>query len=207
MKREYSNEEISCENYFRATTRYSTSGRYVVYLPFRSIFSDNTLPDLNVNNAITAFKRLRQMEISFSKNPTFAIAYKHFMQEYELLGHMTRIGTYPNDVRDNSYFLPHQGVFKESSTTTRLRVMFDGSSHLKDCKSLNEELCPGPALQNDLASILTTWRKHKIGFSADIEKMFRQIDVKPEHRKYQQILWLNSFLKILSQNFPKLRKF
>ena len=125
------------------------------------------------------------------------------MREYENLGHMTKFGRYPENIRHNSYFLPHHGVLKESSTTTKLRVVFDGSCHLNNYKSLNEELCPGPALQNDLPGIITQWRRHRIAFSADIEKMFRQIDVYPEHRKFQQILWrheLNDEISIYELN-------
>ena len=92
------------------------------------------------------------------------------MREYENLDHITKFGKYPEDVRPNSYFLPHHGVLTESSTTTKLRVVFDGSCHLINCKSLNEELCPGPPLQNNLPGIITKWRSHKIAFSADIEK-------------------------------------
>ncbi|XP_075162974.1 uncharacterized protein LOC142235597 [Haematobia irritans] len=36
---------------------------------------------------------------------------------------------------------------------------------------------------------MTRWRRHRYAFSADIEKMFLQIDVCHEHRPYQQILW------------------
>ncbi|XP_058983975.1 uncharacterized protein LOC131804796 [Musca domestica] len=146
----------------------------MVNLPFKSLLKSNSYPILN-NNVTNAVRRLKQIEISFTKRPSFSDTYKAFMQEYESLGHMTKIGTYPTDVRPNSYFLPHHGVFKESSSTTKLRVVFDGSSHLADYKSLNEELSPGPPLQNDLPGIMTKWRRHKIAFSADIEKMFRQI--------------------------------
>lgn len=55
--------------------------------------------------------------------------------------------------------------------------------------SLNESLCSGPALQNDLSQIIIRWRRHRIGFCADIEKMFRQIKVCHNHRRFQQILW------------------
>ena len=43
---------------------------------------------------------------------------------------MTKNGTYPHDIRPNSYFLPHHDVFKEDSSTTKLRVGFDDSSHI-----------------------------------------------------------------------------
>ncbi|XP_075163325.1 uncharacterized protein LOC142235960 [Haematobia irritans] len=186
--RDMSNEELACESYFVDTTNQTETGRYMVKLPFKSILSDGSSPEIQ-NNILNAFRRLRQLEISFSRRPEFAQSYKNFMSEYESLGHMTRIGHYPDHVRRDSYFLPHHGIFKEQSTTTKLRVVFDGSSHSQGHKSLNEELAAGPALQNDISSILTKWRRHRIAFGADIEKMFRQIDVHPEHRKYQQILW------------------
>ena len=72
------------------------------------------------------------------------------MGVYENLDHMTKFGRYTENVRPNSYFLSHRGVLKEIITTTKLRVVFDGSCHLINCKSLSEELCPRPALQNDL---------------------------------------------------------
>ncbi|XP_059220686.1 uncharacterized protein LOC131995745 [Stomoxys calcitrans] len=187
-KRKFTEEEEACEEFFEATTTRTVSGRYVVKLPFRSILKDGSSPTLQ-NNVLNALRRLKQLEISFSRKPLFCESYTKFLKEYENLGHMSKIGVYPSDVRQDSYFLPHHGVLKESSTTTKLRVVFDGSSHSRESKSLNDELSPGPALQNDLPGILTRWRRHRIAFSADIEKMFRQIDVCPGHRKFQQILW------------------
>ncbi|XP_075157882.1 uncharacterized protein LOC142231148 [Haematobia irritans] len=188
MNRHLTEEETSCDAYFRATTKRSSSGRYMVYLPFKSLCHGNIFPVVD-NNHFNALKRFRQLEISFSKRPQYSVGYKEFMKEYELLGHMSKVGVYPKDIRHNSYFLPHHGVFKEDSTTTKLRVVFDGSSHHNNKESLNDLLSPGPALQNDLPTVLTHWRGHKIAFCADIEKMFRQIDVYPEHRRFQQILW------------------
>lgn len=188
LEREMSNQEVECESYFKATTKRTESGRYMVQLPFKSILYNSKLPELN-NNAVSAFKRWRQLEISFLNRPFFAENYKAFMLEYETLGHMSKIGAYPQDIRPNSYILPHHGVIKEDSSTTKLRVVFDGSSKINGNTSLNEELCSGPALQNDLPAVMTQWRRHKIAFSADIEKMFRQIQVIPEHRRFQQILW------------------
>jgi len=40
------------------------------------------------------------------------------------MGHMTRI----NRSSTLNYFLPHHSVFREQSTTTTLRVVFDASS-------------------------------------------------------------------------------
>ncbi|XP_017493373.1 PREDICTED: uncharacterized protein LOC108381465 [Rhagoletis zephyria] len=132
------------------------------------------------------------MERAFLQKPEFYKEYCKFMDEYLELGHMREVGEYPNNIEHNSYFLPHHGVEKLSSTTTKLRVVFDGSSKYRNHRSLNEELAAGPALQCDLVQIILRWRKHNIALCSDIEKMFRQIAVNPIHQKYQQILWRKS---------------
>ncbi|XP_075157800.1 uncharacterized protein LOC142231065 [Haematobia irritans] len=189
--RDLSNEEILCEDLFRRTTYTSDSGKYVVNLPFRSLLLENSLPNIH-NNLFGALKRFSNLESSFTKRPLFAAMYREFMRDYESLGHMSRLCDFSGTGTSGGYFLPHHGVYKESSSTTKLRVVFDGSSHLSGHKPLNEELCPGPALQNDLPQVIMKWRRHRYAFSADIEKMFRQIEVCVEHRPFQKILWRHS---------------
>jgi hypothetical protein len=50
----------------------------------------------------------------------------------------------------------------------------------------------GPKLQNDLFDIIIRFRTHQYVFTADINKMYRQIIVADQHRKYQTILWRES---------------
>jgi hypothetical protein len=47
----------------------------------------------------------------------------------------------------------------------------------------------GPVVQQDLFAIITRFRLHNIVISADITKMYRQIQLDKEDRKYQRILW------------------
>lgn len=75
------------------------------------------------------------------------------------------------------YYIPHHAVFKESSTTTKLRVVFDASRRTSNGRSLNEQLYVGPRLQDDLTAIIMRWRKHAVAFTADVEKMYRQIKI------------------------------
>ena len=46
-----------------------------------------------------------------------------------------------------SYDLPHHGVLKPQSKTTKLRVVFNGSSKIQSGKSLNDILHTGAKLQ------------------------------------------------------------
>lgn len=90
---------------------------------------------------------------------------------------------------DLRVFLPHHPVIKESSITTRGRIVFDASS--KDDKgfSLNDALYKGPTIQSDLFRILLRFRCFKYVLSADIIKMYRQILIHAECKTLQTILW------------------
>ncbi|GFT46244.1 uncharacterized protein TNCV_3126221 [Trichonephila clavipes] len=139
------------------------------------------------------------MERKFKNNPDFEKRYKEFMNEYESLGHMSLVNSSSHTSKDQN-FLPHHAVIKPSSTTTKLRVVFDASLSLSlslSCKtingaSLNSLLGVGPKLQMDFFEILLNFRIPKIVFTADIEKMYRQILVADGDQKYQQILWRNN---------------
>lgn len=139
-----------------------------------------------------ALKRLKHMDSRFTRDPNLAHEYGKFMKEYEDLSHMIKIGSYPQAIHSHAYFLPHHGILRENSSTTKLRVVFDGSCKRMPYSSLNDELSIGPALQNDLPAIITRWRRFRIGFRSVLEKMFRQIRIVDSQLHYQQILWRNS---------------
>ena len=90
-----------------------------------------------------------------------------------------------------SCVLPHQAVLKKEILTTKLRIVFDASCKTSNGRSLNDLLCVGPPLLNDLSAVLLNCRKHKYVFTADIQRMYRCIDVHPEDAQYQRILWRN----------------
>ncbi|XP_033314586.1 uncharacterized protein LOC117213342 [Bombus bifarius] len=137
-----------------------------------------------------AMKRLISLCRRFQRDKRFEADYRAVIQEYVELGHMTKITT--DNCTDDGYFLPHHGVIKESSQTTKLRVVFDGSAPTTTGVSLNDVLHTGPKLQDDLFFILLRFRSHQYVITGDVEKMYRQFLVRPEDRKFQQILWRNS---------------
>ena len=81
---------------------------------------------------------------------------------------------------ESSFYLPHHCVFNENSTTTKLRLVFDGSAKTSTNTSLNDSLLLGPRLQHDIFDNLLRFRFHAIAMSADIEKMYRQIALNAE---------------------------
>lgn len=62
---------------------------------------------------------------------------------------------------------------KETSTTTKLRVVFDASAKTNTGESLNDQLLIGPKIQEDISNILIQFRFHKYALTADVEKMYR----------------------------------
>ncbi|XP_017478313.1 PREDICTED: uncharacterized protein LOC108368072 [Rhagoletis zephyria] len=85
--------------------------------------------------------------------------------------------------------LPHHAVIREDKLTTKLRIVFDASSKTSNGKSLNDILCIGPALQNELPAVILNWRFYEFVFNADVQKMYRCIDMHPDDIPYQKIVW------------------
>ncbi|XP_036149096.1 uncharacterized protein LOC118647762 [Monomorium pharaonis] len=107
------------------------------------------------------------------------------MNEYITLGHMLLV----KGESENGYFLPHHAVIKASSNTTKIRTVFDASAKTNRGMSLNDMLLVGPTIQDKLLDHLLRFRVHKYVVTADIEKMYRQILIHPNDRKFQIIFW------------------
>lgn len=181
----YTLEEKTCYDQFIKTVRRDESGRFVVQLPFREEISNKL-----GNSYQSALRRFLSTEKRLALNTKLGKDYQQFIDEYLYLGHMELLcSAGEGSVNEPGYFLPHHAVINENSSTTRLRVVFDGSSKTDTGISLNNVLLKGPAIQDDLVNILARFRTHKYAISADISKMYRQIWVVPEHRKYQKIFW------------------
>lgn len=175
-------EDKLCEEIYVNSHKRNSEGRYIVKLPF---VNDHALGDSETG----ALKRFYSLEKRLLSDDKLKEKYSEFMKEYELLGHMTHVK--PNMLVPN-YFLPHFGVINENSSTTRLRVVFDASFKTTSGKSLNDVLLTGEKLQSSIFDILLTFRTFKVGFSADIAKMYRQILIADEDSAYQQIFWRKS---------------
>ncbi|XP_033363129.1 uncharacterized protein LOC117241277 [Bombus vosnesenskii] len=158
-----SEAERQCEEHFRNHVQRTHEGRYMVALPF-----NETTPSLGSSRAM-AMKRLTSLCRRFQRDKRFEADYHAVIQEYLALGHMTKVTT--GHCTDDGYFLPHHGVIKESSQTTKLRVVFDGSAPTTTGVSLNDVLHTGPKLQDDLFFILLRFQSHQYVITGDVEKI------------------------------------
>lgn len=178
-------EEELCESIFVSTYQRKPNGRYCVNLPFKNV--DDGQPQFG-NSRARAHSRLLQIERRLQSNSDLQLQYNQFLNEYLQLGHMQPV----QKTSGSSFYLPHHAILRPSSSTTKLRVVFDASAKDSTGKSLNDTLLVGPTIQEDLLCILLRWRKHRFAITADAEKMYRQIEVNPHHRQYQRILWRNN---------------
>lgn len=194
-----SREERFCEENFIRTISRAPDGRFIVSIPFNSNIS------LLGDSGLQATERFLQLEKRLVKNQTLRSEYSQFINEYISLGHMTQLIP-NNDCLFNEsvinamnssctlanippFYLPHHAVIKATSITTKLRVVFDGSAKSSSNVSINDAQIVGPVVQRDLFSILLQFRQYKIALTGDIEKMYRQILIRPPERKFQRILW------------------
>lgn len=179
-------DDEKCEEHFVQNVKRDSDGRYIVRLPFKS-------PEkIRIGNSYNkAVAMLRKMEARFEKDPEFKELYLAFMQDYLSSGHMIPVSREDPLFQplDFSFFLPHHGVLKPSSSTTKLRTVFNGSSQTELKISLNNLLHIGPNLLPELPDLICGWRLYKYAFVADMKQMYRQILVSPEDRHFQAIVW------------------
>lgn len=173
-------EEQLAEEIFKTTITLDDNGKFVVDLPFkRNPFE--TLGD----SFTMAKRRYAYTQKRHEKKPNIKAQYDSVLEEYLALNHMELVTDNPT----KQYFLPHHAVVKETSTTTKLRVVFDASAKTSTGYSLNDCLCVGPVIQPELFDLLVRWRRFEFAMSADIEKMYRMMYVNRKHADFQTILW------------------
>ncbi|XP_050293812.1 uncharacterized protein LOC126734295 [Anthonomus grandis grandis] len=177
-----SSEEKACEQHFLKTFKRDSNNRFVVTIPLLES------PDRLGNSYDIAEKRFLSLERKFDRDESFKAEYCKFIKEYELLGHMRKLENVKQDDLI-CYYMPHHGVLKESSLTTKLRVVFDASCPSSSGVSLNDLQMTGPTIQSDLFTILVRYRQHNYVIAADVEKMYRMCQINENQSSLQRILW------------------
>ncbi|KAF2895061.1 hypothetical protein ILUMI_11114 [Ignelater luminosus] len=177
--------------HFRENVRKNKDGRFIVKTPFNEKIQ-------NMGGSYSsALNRFLNLERRLSKDKIVRNQYVNFMKEYENLKHMTKVNINPIEL-NKYYFLPHHPVLRADSITTKLRVVFDGSATTTTGLSINDCQKNGPVVQNDLFSILIQFGEHSVAIIADSERLYRQILVSPEDRRYQTILWRDNLNEMVS---------
>ncbi|XP_055714732.1 uncharacterized protein LOC129808849 [Phlebotomus papatasi] len=178
---ERKDEDEQAEKIYQETITRDETGRFIVHLPLTKRVQD--LP----SNKPNAARQLYFLERKLRASPDLRAKYEGVFAEYQALRIIEKV---PKDEIDRkAYYLPYHGVYKESSTTTKLRVVFNASSKSKNGLSLNDTLLTGPLTQPPLIETLWRFRQHQWALTCDITKMYLQFLVTPEQRDYHRFLW------------------
>ena len=174
-------EDKRCEKLFCKSISKLPNNKYSVDLLFKEY-----PPNLG-DSLINATKRFYALEKKLEKDPKLKSQYSTAFHDYLQAGHMESI----SDLKLNSshFYLPHHGIIRESSLTTKLRIVFDGSHMSSNGVSLNQTLLVGPSLQQDIRHLLLRFRFFKYVITMDLHQMYRNIEINPVHRDYLRVLW------------------
>ena len=112
------------------------------------------------------------------------------MPEYLSLGHAEDVPlTDAYKPQSTVYYLPMHVVYKSSSSTTKIRAVFDASAKSSTGISLNDTLLVGPTVHSLLVDVLLRFRSYCIGLTADVSKMYRAIRLADEDKDLHSFVW------------------
>ena len=171
---------------FSENVAYTEEKRYEVSLPWKNYVCKGDL----VNNVNLATKRLMTMHRKFANDPDFLTKYYDIFCKYELEDQIEQVPNHELDTDRPIYYMPHRPVVKESSSSTRIRPVFDASAPSYNNVSLNDLLDTGPPLNPDIVEILIRFRRWPIAMTSDITKAFLQISVNKSDRDVHRFLLL-----------------
>ena len=178
-----SSEETTVMNHFKENHYRSSQGRFVVPLPKRP-----TAPSLGESRS-QAVRRFLSLEKSLHSRNQFD-KFTEVMDEYFSLGHAEQVPVIDlQKPPEKVFYLPMHAVHKETSATTKTRVVFDASARSSSGVSLNETLMVGPTVHSTLVDVLLRFRLHQVALVADISKMYRAVELDTCDKDYHRFVW------------------
>ena len=86
------------------------------------------------------------------------------------------------------YMLMHM-VTKESSATTKMRVVFDASAKSLSGTSLNDRLLVGPIVHPSLINVLLRFQHHQIALTMGVSLMYCPVVLPANQRDLHRFVW------------------
>ena len=83
------------------------------------------------------------------------------------------------------FYLPMHVIWKDSSTTTKIRAIFDSSAKLSTGVSLYDTLLVGPTVHSTLIDVLLCFCLYYIALTTDVSRMYRAVELTESDRDYQ----------------------
>ena len=174
------NEELI--NKFKGYIVVNSDGRFEVPLPW---ISEHPYLETNFNIAYSRLKSATNRLLKINKFKDYDFVF----QEWARDGIIELVKEGGDDNTNVTHFLPHRPVIRETALKTKIRPVFDASAKGANNVSLNDCLCVGPNLLEDIPAILARFRVGVVGFTADIKQAFLMIAVSNLDRDALRFLW------------------
>ena len=150
-------EQHSCEEHFT----------YAIQQQMEDCHTSTKMQPIQLETSrLSAERRLHTIKRRLGRDPDLRVQYHNFIRKCEELDHMEPVTS--QEGKSTCYYLPHHPVFKETSSTAKTTVVFDGGVKTFNGLSLNDILQVGVTVQQDLYSIVLRFRTHQVCFTADI---------------------------------------
>ena len=157
-------EEHAVIHHFDSSHKCSSEGRFIVPLPKRP-----NAPPLGELRS-QAVKRFFSLERSLNAKGCLQ-DFDAVMQEYVDLGYAETVPTADLEKSPEvAFYLPMHAVYKSSSSTTKIRAVFDASARSSTGTSLNNTLLVGPTVPPPLVDVLLRFRLHAVALTADVSE-------------------------------------
>jgi len=190
IKREFShNDKLWLDNVESNIVK-GSDNHFTVDLPFRSSVN---FP----NNRSQIEAMFYKLKSKLEKNNSLLEDYSEYMRIMTDNNFVERVPDNElNTKPGKSWYINHHGVYHKQKH--KLRIVFNCSLKYKGI-SLNDNLCQGPDLTNNLQGVLLRFRREPVAIVADVQKMFYQVRVNREHVDYLRFFWFdpNDYTKVV----------
>ncbi len=176
-------EEKFVINHFKTKHLRDKDGTFIVPLPRKS-----NPPEIGESRSF-AIRRYLSLERSLASKGGSA-EFNDVMVEYIHLGHAEPVPVIDMKKSNNeTFYLPVHVVKKESSSTTKVRAVFDASAKSSTGFSLNDTLAVGPTVHSSLVDVLLRFRSYRYALTADVSKMYRAIKLHQSDKDFHRFFW------------------
>jgi len=162
-------EERTVLNHFDAHHSCDSEGRFMVPLPKRPTSTRLGESRAQAVRRFISFERMLHAKGRFEE--VEKVIDEYFVNKHAEPVPRADLEKPPSEV----FYLPMHVVHKESSTTTKLRAVFDASAKTSTGTSFNDISLVGPTVHPPLVDVLIRFRSHRIALIADVSRMYRAI--------------------------------
>ena len=140
----------------------------------------------------TAVKHFLSLERSLNSKGQFN-QFSEVIQEYFDMGHAEQVPPSSTHLSpEHTFYLPMHAVRKSSSSTTKIRAVFDASVKSSSGVSQNDLLLVGPTVHSTLLDVLLRFRTHCVALTTDVSRMYRAVLLTESDKDLHRFVWRKS---------------